>query len=96
MRNALGIPREKLTRAQMRKKWNLQPARRALEKYFPALALTLAENQWATACFLQEVARRDKKKDIDALSGEGRDGDEGGSEAGSRRLMMGNGFDGTK
>ena len=62
-----------------------------LEKYFPALAL--AENQWAATCFLQEVARRDKKKDIDALSGEGRDGDEGGAEAGSRCLMMGGRFD---
>ena len=92
--NTLGIPRGKLTHTQMRKKWNLQPARRVLEKYFPALAL--AENQWAATCFLQEVARRDKKKDIDALSGEGRDGDEGGAEAGSRRLMMRNGFDGSE
>ena len=93
LRNTLGIPRGKLTRTQMRKKWSLQPARRALEKHFPALAL--AENQWAATCFLQEVARRDKKKD-DALSGEGRDGDEGGDEAGSRRLRMWNGFDGSE
>ena len=94
LRKTLGIPRGKLTRTQMRKKWNLQPARRALEKHFPALAL--AANQWAAAFFLQEVARRNKKKAADAASGEGRDGDEGGAEAGSRCLMMGNGFDGSE
>ena len=70
LRNAPGILRGRLTHAQMRSKWGLQPARRALEKRFPILAL--AKNQWAAARFLQEVARRDKKKNIDAPGGEGR------------------------
>ena len=46
--------------------------------------------------FLQEAARRDRKKDIDALRVEGREGDQGGTEEGSRCLMMGNGFDGSE
>ena len=65
-----------------------------LEKYFPVFAL--AENQWAATFFLQEVARRDKKKNIDETGGEGEDGDEGGAEAGIRSLMMGGGFDGSE
>ena len=69
LRNTLRIPRGTLTRAQMRNKWGLQPARRLLEKHFPMLAL--AGNQWAATCFLQEVAMRDKKRNIAALGGEG-------------------------
>ena len=67
LRNTLGVSRGKLTHTQMRKKWDLQPARRVLEKHFPVLAL--AENQRAAAFFLQEVARRDKKKGIDETGG---------------------------
>ena len=94
LHNTLRIPRGRLTHTQMRNKWDLQPARRLLEKYFPMLAL--AENQWAATCFLQEVARRDKKRNIAALGGEGGDGDDGGAEAGSRSLMMSNGLDGSE
>ena len=71
--NTLKIPRGKLTHTQMRNKWDLQPARRLPEKYFPVLGL--AENQWAATYFLQEVARRDKKKEVRIASGVG--GDEG-------------------
>ena len=74
LHNTLKIPRGKLTHRQMRERWDLQPARRVLEKCFPILAL--AENQWAATCFMQEVARRDKKKESDGSRGE----EEGGGE----------------
>ena len=54
----LKIPKGELSHAEIRNKRDLQPARRRLEKRFPALGL--AENQWAATCFLQEGARRDK------------------------------------
>ena len=74
LHNTLKIPRGEKTHREIRESWDLQPARRVLEKHFPILAL--AENQWAATCFLQEVARRDKKKENDIRGGE----EEGGGE----------------
>ena len=60
LRKHLKMPRGELAHAEMTEKRDLQLARRHLERHFPTLRL--AENQWAAACFLQEVARRDEKK----------------------------------
>ena len=60
LRKHLKMPRGELTRTVMTEKHDLQLARKHLERHFPMLGL--AESQWAATCFLQEAARRDRKK----------------------------------
>ena len=59
LRNTLGIPRGKLTHTQMRNKRDLQPARRALEKYLDCSRAVLVIDFYFLLCLFYAQSAKD-------------------------------------
>ena len=91
LRRRLNAPRGELARAEMSERRDLQAARRHLERNFPMLGS--AENQWAANRFLQEAARRDKKKGCRRPRGLAKGDGKGREAAGSSQRSAHGGLD---